>query len=102
MLISAKYIAARDSIAPKAPHTRAAALDPDPDPSALEPAPTTPGRLHCCETVSGGTMRTLIEGDQSAGVHEVAFNAAKISSGVCFYRLRAGNFIETRKPVVAK
>jgi hypothetical protein len=50
----------------------------------------------------GERVATLIEGDQSAGVHEVVFNAAKISSGVYFYRLRAGDFIETKKLVVAK
>ena len=50
----------------------------------------------------GERVATLIEGDQSAGVHEVVFNAARLSSGVYFYRMRAGNFIETKKLVVEK
>ena len=50
----------------------------------------------------GERVATLIEGDRSAGVHEIVFNAARLSSGVYFYRLRAGNFIETKKLVVEK
>ena len=50
----------------------------------------------------GERVATLIEGDQSAGVHEVVFSAARLSSGVYFDRMRAGNCFEMKKLAVEK
>lgn len=41
-------------------------------------------------------------GSYDAGVHEVTFEANSFSSGVYFYRLRAGDFNETKKMVLLK
>lgn len=38
----------------------------------------------------------------TAGVKEVEFNAANLSSGVYFYTLKAGDFIETKKMILVK
>jgi hypothetical protein len=45
----------------------------------------------------GQLVATLVEGEQEAGYHEVKFDASGLSSGVCFYRLKAGDFVQTRK-----
>lgn len=39
----------------------------------------------------------LVQGEQDAGYHEAKSDASGLSSGVCFYRLRAGKFVQTRK-----
>jgi len=47
--------------------------------------------------VLGEGISELVEGVQEAGYHEVKFDASGLSSGVYFYRIRAGNFVQTRK-----
>jgi photosystem II stability/assembly factor-like uncharacterized protein len=37
-----------------------------------------------------------------AGNHEVNFNASDLSSGIYFYKLTAGNFVETKKMILVK
>jgi hypothetical protein len=44
----------------------------------------------------------LVNESRVAGVHEVKFDASGLSSGVYFYRLQAGDFVQTRKLVVLK
>jgi hypothetical protein len=45
----------------------------------------------------GQRVATLVKGEQEAGYHEVMFNATGFSSGIYFYRMTAGNFVETKK-----
>jgi len=45
----------------------------------------------------GQQVAHLVEGEQAAGYHEVQFDASVLPSGVYFYRLTAGSFVETRK-----
>jgi predicted GH43/DUF377 family glycosyl hydrolase len=45
----------------------------------------------------GQQVAVLQNGEQEAGYHEVRFDGTGLSSGVYFYRLRAGDFVETRK-----
>ncbi len=52
--------------------------------------------------VLGQRVAVLIDEKQTAGYHEVVFQAAALPSGMYFYRLRAGSFVETRKMVVLK
>ncbi|MBK7266159.1 MAG: T9SS type A sorting domain-containing protein [Ignavibacteriales bacterium] len=52
--------------------------------------------------VLGKEMATLLNGDMSAGNHEVRFNAIDLSSGVYFFRLESGNFSSAIKMVVGK
>jgi hypothetical protein len=50
----------------------------------------------------GREVRAVEIGRQSAGVHSVGFNAEDLPSGVYFYRLQAGYFVQTRKMVLLK
>ncbi|MCW8806025.1 MAG: T9SS type A sorting domain-containing protein [Ignavibacteriaceae bacterium] len=50
----------------------------------------------------GNEVVTLINEEKSAGSYEVNFNAAGLPSGIYFYKLQAGSFIETRKMVLLK
>jgi hypothetical protein len=50
----------------------------------------------------GQEVQTLIDGETPAGYHTARFDAGRIASGVYFYRLQAGNFIETRKMMLVK
>ncbi len=52
--------------------------------------------------VLGKEVATLFDGEKPAGMYEVQFNASNIPSGVYFYTLRAGEFIETRKMILLK
>ena len=51
---------------------------------------------------AGRRVKTLLEGVQSAGTHEVTFKADRLGSGVYFYEMRAGNFREIRKMTLVK
>ena len=64
-----------------------------------------PNRSHVSLTVFktlGQQVATLVQGEQEAGYHEVRFDATNLSSGVYFYRLQAGSFVETRKLLLVK
>ncbi|MCH7827811.1 MAG: T9SS type A sorting domain-containing protein, partial [Bacteroidetes bacterium] len=37
-----------------------------------------------------------------AGTHTINFNAKGLSSGVYFYRLQAGSFVQTKKLILMK
>ena len=52
--------------------------------------------------ISGEEVANLLEGNQTAGNHEVEFNAAELSSGVYFYALEMNGFTITRKMVLMK
>ncbi|MDP3583474.1 MAG: T9SS type A sorting domain-containing protein [Ignavibacteria bacterium] len=52
--------------------------------------------------ISGKSVVTLLDNEMQSGVHSVELNAADLSSGVYFYRLRANQFIATRKFVLMK
>lgn len=50
----------------------------------------------------GREVATLVNGEQTAGRYAQPFNANALSSGVYFYRLQAGNFVETKKMMLVK
>ncbi len=45
----------------------------------------------------GREVRVLVDGIKSAGDHQVLFDASGLPTGVYIYRLRAGEFVESRK-----
>jgi parallel beta-helix repeat protein len=52
--------------------------------------------------ISGRLVTTLVEGWRDAGIHEVAFDGSKLTSGVYLYRLEAGGFTASGKMVLMK
>jgi len=52
--------------------------------------------------VLGQEVATIINSDLVAGLHNIDFNASNLNSGVYFYTLQAGNFVEIKKMVLMK
>ncbi|RIK73632.1 hypothetical protein DCC62_16930 [candidate division KSB1 bacterium] len=53
--------------------------------------------------LTGKEVATLLQNEHKpAGVHQLTFDAATLSSGVYFYQLRAGEFVETKKMLLAR
>jgi hypothetical protein len=52
--------------------------------------------------VLGNEVTTLVNEYRDAGTYETEFNAGKLSSGVYYYQLRAGSFVETKKMIYLK
>ena len=52
--------------------------------------------------IMGREVQTLVNENHSPGNYEVEFNAEALSSGVYFYQLQSGKFIETRKMLLIK
>jgi len=52
--------------------------------------------------ILGREIITLVNEEKTAGAYSVEFNATSLPSGVYFYQLSAGNFVETKKMVLLK
>lgn len=52
--------------------------------------------------LTGRKVSTLVNAVQSPGTYQVNFNAQMLSSGMYFYKLEAGEFVEVRKMVVVR
>lgn len=52
--------------------------------------------------VLGNEVATLVDEYRNAGNYEINFDASKLSSGVYYYQLRAGDFISTKKMILVK
>ncbi len=53
--------------------------------------------------ITGREVATLINGERrAAGVYQLNFDGYGLSSGAYFYRLQAGNFVETKKMTLVK
>ena len=52
--------------------------------------------------VLGNEIETLVNEEKPTGTYELTWNAASLPSGVYFYQLKAGNFIETKKMLLLK
>jgi hypothetical protein len=50
----------------------------------------------------GQIARDLVDGRMEAGYYRVRFDATGLSSGVYFYRMQAGTFVETRKLLLVR
>jgi hypothetical protein len=64
-----------------------------------------PARSHVVLTVFnalGQEVALLLNGDQEAGYHEQVFDARGLPSGVYWYRMTAGSFVETRRLVLVR
>ena len=52
--------------------------------------------------VLGNQIKTLVIEEKPTGTYELIWNASELPSGVYFYRLQAGDFIQTKKMVLMK
>ena len=52
--------------------------------------------------ILGNEIKTLANEEKPAGEYEIEFDATSLPSGVYFYRLIAGDFIQTKKMVLLK
>ncbi len=52
--------------------------------------------------ILGNEVADLVNEEQDVGCYNVEFNAAKHSSGVYFYQLKAGSYVERKKMILLK
>ncbi len=52
--------------------------------------------------ILGREIKTLVEQNQKAGFHILNFNASNLSSGIYFYQLKSGSFVQTKKMILMK
>jgi hypothetical protein len=52
--------------------------------------------------ILGKEIATLVDEEKSAGTYSVTFDAGKLSSGIYFYRIQAGNFVQAKKMILLK
>lgn len=50
----------------------------------------------------GNAIATLVNEQKPAGIYEINFNGVGLTSGIYFYRLTAGSFLETKKMILMK
>ncbi len=64
-----------------------------------------PAHTHVTLTISdvvGREVARLVDEFQEAGYKSVAFDGSTLSSGVYFYRIQAGSFLETKRLILMK
>jgi hypothetical protein len=52
--------------------------------------------------ILGKEIATLVNEQKTSGSYEVEFKADNLTSGTYFYKLQAGNFIETKKMILLR
>jgi hypothetical protein len=52
--------------------------------------------------ITGKVVSVLVNQEQEPGTYEVTFDGSNLASGIYFYQLRSGEFVETRRFVLLK
>jgi len=52
--------------------------------------------------ILGNKIETLVNEEKSVGTYEITWNAENLPSGVYFYQLKAGEFVQTKKMLLMK
>jgi hypothetical protein len=52
--------------------------------------------------ITGKVVSTIINGNKDAGSYSVKWDASNYASGIYFYRLQAGDFVDTKKMILLK
>lgn len=78
-------------------------------PNPFNPSTTIEFNLPKSEFVSvkvfntlGQEVETLLNGEQAAGKYTLRFDASRLTTGMYFYRLQAGEFVATKKMLLVK
>jgi len=50
----------------------------------------------------GNEVATLVSSKQAAGNYEINFSAINLASGIYFYRMQAGSYIQMKKMMILK
>jgi hypothetical protein len=50
----------------------------------------------------GEEVQQLINKEEEVGNHTIDFNASTLPSGIFFYKLQAGDFVQTKKMILLK
>jgi len=52
--------------------------------------------------ILGNEIATLVNEQLQPGTYEVTFDGSGLTSGIYFYRLKTGNFVDTKKLILLK
>ncbi len=52
--------------------------------------------------ILGKEVKVLTNEEQTAGTHEINFDASRLSSGIYFYRIQSGNYFAVKKMILIK
>ena len=52
--------------------------------------------------ILGRVVKTLVNEKESIGSYKVEFNASRLASGIYFYRIQAGDYVQTKKMILLK
>ena len=52
--------------------------------------------------ILGNEIATLMDEEKSVGTYELRWNAVNLPSGVYFYQLKAGDYVDTKKMILLK
>ena len=52
--------------------------------------------------ILGDEIETLVDKEQTVGTYKVNFDAKNLSSGIYFYQLKTGDFVQTKKMILLK
>ena len=52
--------------------------------------------------VLGSEVKTLVNKEQTQGNYEIEFDGTDLTSGIYFYRIQSGDFVETKKMILIK
>ena len=52
--------------------------------------------------VLGNEISSLVNEEKSVGSYEIEFDATELTSGIYFYKLQTGSFVESKKMILLK
>ena len=52
--------------------------------------------------IIGREINILVNDGKSAGEYKTNFDASNLASGIYFYKITAGNFVETKKMILLR
>jgi hypothetical protein len=50
----------------------------------------------------GKEVAELLDKEMTLGIHKISFDAKNLASGIYFYRLQSGNYVEMKKMILLR